>query len=59
MSEKIFRLLLCLYPSHFRQQHGDEALQLFRDRFARRNRCVAVSPTVVELAHRSDYVSST
>ena len=32
MSEKIFRLLLCLYPSHFRQQHGDEALQLFRDR---------------------------
>jgi hypothetical protein len=32
MSEKIFRLLLCLYPSRFRQEYGDEALQLFRDR---------------------------
>jgi hypothetical protein len=32
MSEKIFRLLLRLYPSRFRQEYGDEALQLFRDR---------------------------
>ena len=32
MSEVIFRLLLHLYPSHFRQEYGDEALQLFRDR---------------------------
>jgi hypothetical protein len=32
MSEKVFRLLLHLYPSRFRRQYGDEALQLFRDR---------------------------
>src|SRR6516164_605633 len=32
MSEKVFRLLLYLYPSHFRFEYGDEALQLFRDR---------------------------
>jgi hypothetical protein len=32
MSEVIFRLLLYLYPSRFRQEYGDEALQLFRDR---------------------------
>jgi Peptidase family S41 len=32
MSEKIFRLLLRLYPSRFRQEYRDEALQLFRDR---------------------------
>src|SRR3979490_2054479 len=32
MSEVIFRLLLHLYPSRFRQEYGDEALQLFRDR---------------------------
>jgi Peptidase family S41 len=32
MSEKIFRLLLRLYPSRFRQDYGEEALQLFRDR---------------------------
>jgi hypothetical protein len=32
MSEAIFRLLLHLYPSRFRQEYGDEALQLFRDR---------------------------
>jgi len=32
MSEKIFRLLLHLYPSRFRQEYGKEALQLFRDR---------------------------
>jgi len=32
MSEKLFRLLLHLYRSHFRDASGDEALQLFRDR---------------------------
>jgi len=32
MSEKIFAWLLRLYPSHFRQAYGDDALQLFRDR---------------------------
>lgn len=32
MSEKIFHVLLRLYPSRFRQEYGDEALQLFRDR---------------------------
>src|SRR5438552_2300032 len=32
MSETIFRLLLYLYPSRFRQEYGDEARQLFRDR---------------------------
>jgi Peptidase family S41 len=32
MSEKLFRLLFQLYPSHFRKAYGKEALQLFRDR---------------------------
>lgn len=32
MSEKIYKLLLRLYPSHFRNAYGKEALQLFRDR---------------------------
>src|SRR5215813_10551580 len=32
MSEKIFRLLVHLYPSHFRQEYGEEAVPLFRDR---------------------------
>jgi len=32
MSEKIYAWLLRLYPSHFRQTYGNEALQLFRDR---------------------------
>src|SRR6266481_8763272 len=32
MSEVIFCLLFHLYPSHFRQEYGAEALQLFRDR---------------------------
>jgi Peptidase family S41 len=32
MSEKIYAWLLCLYPSHFREKYGDEALQLLRDR---------------------------
>ena len=32
MSEKVFRLLLHLYPPSFRHEYGDEALQLFRDR---------------------------
>src|ERR1700684_2222762 len=32
MSEKIYALLLCLFPSHFRKEYRDDALQLFRDR---------------------------
>ena len=32
MSEKLFAFLLRLYPSHFRETYGEEALQLFRDR---------------------------
>jgi hypothetical protein len=32
MSEKIYALVLRLYPSYFREQYGDEALQLLRDR---------------------------
>ena len=32
MSEKIYSLLLRLYPSKFRARYGNEALQLFRDR---------------------------
>jgi hypothetical protein len=32
MSEKIYACLLRLYPQNFRQAHGDDALQLFRDR---------------------------
>ena len=32
MSEKIYACLLRLYPANFRQAHGDDALQLFRDR---------------------------
>jgi Peptidase family S41 len=32
MSKKIYAFLLRLYPSHFREAYGDEALQLFRDR---------------------------
>jgi hypothetical protein len=32
MSEKIYVWLLRFYPSHFREAHGEEALQLFRDR---------------------------
>ena len=32
MSEKIFALLLRLYPASFRAQYGDESLQLLRDR---------------------------
>jgi hypothetical protein len=32
MSEKIYALLLRLFPSHFRKAFGDEALLLFRDR---------------------------
>ena len=32
MSEVMFRFLLRLYPSRFRQEYGDEALQLFCDR---------------------------
>ncbi len=32
MSEKIYTLLLHLYPSRFRQEYGEEALQLVRDR---------------------------
>jgi hypothetical protein len=32
MSEKIYRWLVRLYPSEFRQAYGDEALRLIRDR---------------------------
>jgi Peptidase family S41 len=32
MSDKIFRLLLHLYPLRFRQEYGNEALQVLRDR---------------------------
>src|SRR5207245_851601 len=32
MSEKIYACLLRLFRSHFREDYGDEALQLFRDR---------------------------
>jgi Bacterial Ig-like domain (group 3) len=32
MSEKIYALLLRLYPSSFQRAYGEEALQLFRDR---------------------------
>jgi hypothetical protein len=32
MSEKIYAWLLRLYPSHFREKYGEEALQLLRDR---------------------------
>jgi hypothetical protein len=32
MSENIYACLLRLFPSHFREDYGDEALQLFRDR---------------------------
>jgi hypothetical protein len=32
MFEKIYALLLRLFPSHFQKEYGDEALQLFRDR---------------------------
>ena len=33
MSEKMYVLLLGLYPSQFRKAYGEEAVQLFRDRF--------------------------
>lgn len=32
MSEKLYAWVLRLYPRHFRETYGDEALQLFRDR---------------------------
>jgi hypothetical protein len=32
MSEKLYALLLRLYPSHFRKAYGDQAQQLVRDR---------------------------
>jgi Peptidase family S41 len=32
MSEKIYALLLRLFPSHFREAYGEESLLLFRDR---------------------------
>jgi hypothetical protein len=32
MSEKIYGWMLRLYPAHFREVHGGEALQLYRDR---------------------------
>jgi hypothetical protein len=33
MSEKIYTWLLRLYPANFRETYGDDALQLFRDRW--------------------------
>lgn len=41
MSEKIFSWLLWLYPSHFREAYGEEALQLVRDRARDENGFVA------------------
>jgi len=32
MSEKLYAVLLRLFPSHFRRSYGEDALQLFRDR---------------------------
>src|SRR6266581_4507351 len=32
MFEKIYVWLLKLYPSHFREEYGESAIQLFRDR---------------------------
>jgi hypothetical protein len=32
MHERVYRLLLRLYPAQFRRTHGEEALLLFRDR---------------------------
>jgi hypothetical protein len=32
MSEKLYAWLLRLYPAHFREDYGEEALRLFRDR---------------------------
>jgi hypothetical protein len=32
MSEKLYRLLLRLYPARFRKEYGEEAVQLFGDR---------------------------
>ncbi|MBS1842120.1 MAG: S41 family peptidase [Acidobacteria bacterium] len=32
MSEKLYAFFLRLFPAHFREEYGDEALQLFRDR---------------------------
>lgn len=32
MSDRLFALLLRLYPPHFREKYRDEALQLYRDR---------------------------
>ena len=32
MSEKIYALLLKLYPEHFRREYGDEAMRLVHDR---------------------------
>ena len=32
MSEKIYAWLLRLYPSRFREEYGEAALELFRDR---------------------------
>lgn len=39
MSEKIYACLLCLYPAAFRKAHGEDALQLFRDRLREETGC--------------------
>src|SRR5690606_18631018 len=31
MSERLYQLMLCLYPSAFRQEYGDLMMQAFRD----------------------------
>src|SRR5437763_13472927 len=41
MSEKIYAWLLRLYPSHFREAFGDDALQLFRDRSRDETGCLS------------------
>lgn len=36
--ETLYRILLRLYPRRFREEHGDDALELFRDRLAEARR---------------------
>jgi hypothetical protein len=39
MSERLYKLLLKLYPDHFRRTYGDEALRLVRDRSVNEKGC--------------------
>jgi Peptidase family S41 len=54
MSEKIYACLLRLFPSQFRQSHGEDALQLFRDRLRDESgffvRCLLWSDLLLDLA---------